>query len=67
ILNLFLDVDNFWTQMLPQLQRNSGSFQSFEKHFFQYFNTFKIIQFLNFCHPNPYSYQESPSAPKGVS
>ncbi|MFV0365319.1 MAG: glycosyltransferase [Mangrovibacterium sp.] len=46
-INHFLEEEDFWHYVLPELQANSGNLQSFTKRFFQYFNAFKIIQFLN--------------------
>lgn len=56
-LQQFLAEDGFWENILPELRSNCASISGFKKRFFQYFNAFKIIQFLNFAHPSPYSFQ----------
>lgn len=50
----FLEEEAFWTSILPELQQNSSNYKNFEKRFFQYFNAFKIIKFLNSTHPHSY-------------
>lgn len=55
ILN-FLTEENFWENILPEIRANSGNLNSFEKRFFQYFNAFKVIKFLNYSHPKPYQF-----------
>lgn len=46
----FLVEDDFWEE-ITDLNRNCSSLQSFQTRFFQKFNAFKILKFLNFCHP----------------
>lgn len=41
-------------QEIEDSNRNSASYQSFEKRFFHHFNAFKIIKFLNATHPSPF-------------
>lgn len=43
---------------LAEIKRNSSSYDSFEKRFYQYFNAFKILKFLNFSHPQFYAFQD---------
>ncbi|WP_423128906.1 glycosyltransferase family 2 protein [Gaoshiqia sp. Z1-71] len=54
---LFLREDHF-PESLAEIKQNSSSFITFEKRFFQYFNAFKILKFLNFSHPDDYTYQD---------
>lgn len=53
----FLEEDGF-EQALSQIRQNSSSPGTFEKRFFQYFNAFKILKFLNYSHPRFYDYQD---------
>jgi hypothetical protein len=46
----FLVEDDFWEE-ITDLNRNCSSLKSFQTRFFQKFNAFKILKFLNFCHP----------------
>ncbi len=45
----FVEEDNFWTE-LNDLNQNCSSTTSFQSRFFQKFNAFKILKFLNFSH-----------------
>jgi glycosyltransferase involved in cell wall biosynthesis len=45
----FLTEDNFW-QEISDLNANCSTLQSFQTRFFQKFNAFKILKFLNFTH-----------------
>jgi len=53
----FLAADGF-SKALAEIRQNSASWANFEKRFFQYFNAFKILKFLNFTHPAFYSFQD---------
>ncbi len=57
----FLKQDGF-EQALAEIRKNSGSFTSFEKRFFQHFNAFRILKFLNFSHPHYYPFQDLEAA-----
>jgi len=46
----FLIEDDFWKE-ITDLNKNCSSLKSFQTRFFQKFNAFKILKFLNFCHP----------------
>lgn len=46
----FLIEDDFWEE-ITDLNQNCSSLKSFQTRFFQKFNAFKILKFLNFCHP----------------
>lgn len=45
----FLIEDNFWKE-LNDLNNNCSTLKSFQNRFFQKFNAFKILKFLNFAH-----------------
>ncbi len=53
----FLEGDHF-AGILNEMKQNSSSPVTFEKRFFQYFNAFRILKFLNFAHPGFYEYQD---------
>ncbi len=45
----FIQHDNFWKE-LEDLNRNCSTVVSFQNRFFQKFNAFKILKYLNFVH-----------------
>jgi hypothetical protein len=49
----FLNEDKFWYE-LADLNKNCSSLRSFQNRFFQKFNAFKILKFLNFAHEHFY-------------
>lgn len=49
----FLIADNFW-EKLENLNANCGNAEVFNSRFFQIFNAFKILKFINFVHENFY-------------
>ena len=49
-LFLFLQEDKF-TGKIAEINRHTATLPSFRKRFFNYFNAFKIIKYLNFVHP----------------
>ena len=53
----FLKEDNFWLE-IQDLNANCSIFYSFQKRFFQKFNAFKILKFLNFSHEKYYQKAE---------
>ncbi|MEL7589207.1 MAG: glycosyltransferase family 2 protein [Prolixibacteraceae bacterium] len=53
----FLENDHFG-EALHQIRQNSSSPGAFAKRFFQYFNAFKVLKFLNFTHTRFYEYQD---------
>jgi glycosyltransferase involved in cell wall biosynthesis len=53
----FLQADGF-TEAVNEIRQNSASPAAFEKRFFQYFNAFKVLKFLNFAHPGYYAFQD---------
>jgi hypothetical protein len=48
-IHQFILNDNFWKE-LDDLNRNCSTLQSFQNRFFQKFNAFKILKYLNFAH-----------------
>ena len=52
-IQLFVKFDNFWKE-LDDLSRNCSTLNTFKIRFFQKFNAFKIIKFLNFSHEKIY-------------
>ncbi len=53
----FLEQDDF-IKNLQEIKKNSSSYPSFTKRFFQYFNAFKVLKFLNYTHPDLYPFQD---------
>jgi hypothetical protein len=51
-LQKFLEEDGF-TAKIAEINRYTASLPAFRKRFFDYFNTFKIIKYLNFCSFTP--------------
>ncbi|MEN8118366.1 MAG: glycosyltransferase family 2 protein [Bacteroidota bacterium] len=49
----FIKEDNFWDD-LEDLNRNCSTLKSFQTRFYQKFNAFKILKFLNFSHESFY-------------
>ena len=49
----FIRKDNFQTE-LNEINNNCSSIESFIKRFFQKFNAFKILKYLNFAHEHFY-------------
>ena len=54
-LFLFLQADGF-VEKISEINRHTASLVSFRKRFFDYFNAFKIVKYLNFVHPDYLSY-----------
>lgn len=46
----FLMADDFLSHW-EEIKSNASSFSAFRKRFFQYFNAFKIVKYLNYVHP----------------
>jgi len=49
-LFLFLQQDGF-VEKISEINRHTASLPNFRKRFFDYFNAFKIVKYLNFVHP----------------
>lgn len=50
----FMEADNFMVE-IEDLNKNCSNLKSFNSRFFQKFNAFKILKFLNFAHGKYYS------------
>jgi hypothetical protein len=48
-LRLFLD-ENEWIDKIKEVKNNTSGIQSFKKRFFEWFNMFRIVKYLNFIH-----------------
>ncbi|MCX6254856.1 MAG: glycosyltransferase family A protein [Bacteroidia bacterium] len=48
-LRLFLN-EKEWTEKMEEIKNNTSGLQSFRKRFFEWFNMFKIVKYLNFTH-----------------
>jgi len=51
ILSQFLSNDNFIAE-IETINQTTSTLQAFRKRFFNYFNAFKILKYLNFVHPD---------------
>ncbi len=49
----FLLKDNFWTD-IQDLNQNCSTLKSFQTRFYQKFNAFKVMKFMNFAHEDYY-------------
>jgi len=49
----FLNITNFYSD-LSEIKRNSPNINTFYKRFFQWFDAFRVLKFLNFVHENAY-------------
>lgn len=52
-IHQFVLNDNFWKE-IEDLNKNCSRLASFQNRFFQKFNAFKILKYLNFAHDNFY-------------
>ncbi|MBN1387663.1 MAG: glycosyltransferase family 2 protein [Bacteroidales bacterium] len=46
--------ENEWPQKLSEIKNNTGSKDSFRKRFFNWFNMFRIVKYMNFLHSRYY-------------
>ena len=53
----FLQMTGFIDEV-ADCNRNSASLATFQKRFFQHFNAFRIIKYLNYSHPDPFLYEK---------
>jgi hypothetical protein len=51
----FLENDNFYDKMI-EINKYTASLDSYRKRFFNYFNAFKILKFLNHVHPEYFDF-----------
>ena len=49
----FIKIDNFWIE-LDDLNKNCSTLKTFENRFWQKFNAFKILKYVNFAHEHFY-------------
>jgi hypothetical protein len=49
-LRSFLD-ETEWIEKMKEVKSNTSGLQSFRKRFFEWFNMFKIVKYLNYVHP----------------
>lgn len=62
-LSLFLQEDGF-TERIAEINRHTATLSGFRKRFFNYFNAFKIIKYLNFVHPDYLAFKDVESQAK---
>lgn len=60
-IQVYLEIINF-AGKLKEINQNSSSPESFRKRFFQYFDAFIILRFLNFSHQSHFRKQKLPEA-----
>lgn len=60
-LQVYLEETSF-EEKLTEVKRNSSTLESFNKRFFQAFDAFQVMKFLNFAHEKYYSRQPLPEA-----
>jgi hypothetical protein len=53
----FLEEEGF-VEKITEINRYTGTVANFKKRFFGYFTAFKILKYLNFVHPYPYSLED---------
>jgi cellulose synthase/poly-beta-1,6-N-acetylglucosamine synthase-like glycosyltransferase len=66
--NLFIEIlpksigdflkSNDFDKAIQEINENSSQFETFLKRFFDWFNAFRVLKFLNFAHVNYYEKQE---------
>ncbi len=62
LLQLHPALQNFLTEVdfidsLNDCNNNCSNLNSYRKRFFHHFNSFKIIKYLNYVHPSPFSFE----------
>ena len=62
----FLNEDYFYNELLV-INQNSASIETFRKRFFQVFNAFKVLKYINFSHASFYSKQNISEAENELS
>jgi hypothetical protein len=48
-LKPFLD-EQQWIEKISEIKNNTSGLLSFRKRFFEWFNMFRVVKYLNFCH-----------------
>jgi hypothetical protein len=56
-LKLFLDKEE-WSKKLTEIKSNTSDYESFKKRFYNWFNMFKIVKYLNYVHVSYYKKKE---------
>jgi len=56
-LFLFLKEDDFLSK-IEEINRHTATLSNFRKRFFNYFNAFKILKYMNFVHPDYFDLAE---------
>jgi hypothetical protein len=52
-LQEFLQLNHFFSKLI-EIRSNSGSVEAFIKRFYQWFDGFKVVKYLNFAHEKKY-------------
>jgi hypothetical protein len=52
-LKIFLE-EQKWISKIPEIKNNTAGFLSFRKRFFDWFNMFKVVKYLNFSHKSTF-------------
>jgi hypothetical protein len=52
-LKLFLE-EHEWMVKIDEIKRNTSGYTSFRKRFFEWFNMFKVVKYLNFSHKSTF-------------
>ncbi len=60
-LKLFLN-ETEWTEKMNEIKNNTSNIISFKKRFFDWFNMFKVVKYLNFVHSEPFEKKTVPLA-----
>ncbi|MFO7851836.1 MAG: glycosyltransferase [Bacteroidota bacterium] len=47
-------IHNDWNEKINEINNNTASQASFKKRFFNWFNMFRVVKYLNFTHSGPY-------------
>jgi hypothetical protein len=52
-LKIFLDKQE-WVSKISEIKNNTSGLSSFRKRFFEWFNMFKVVKYLNFSHKSTF-------------
>lgn len=50
-------VMNRWQERISEIRKNTSSEDAFRKRFFNWFNMFRVVKYLNFAHSGSYHYK----------
>lgn len=56
-LRKFLESDHF-SEKIQEINKHTSNIITYRKRFFNYFNAFKILKYLNFVHPNFFDFMK---------